>query len=213
VNDHQLRDAYDRVLRERDRENPTTGIPAERVSALVEGTGSEAERLRTLDVLMSSAEGRRELDLAWAAVRAARTSVRSSPVVRRGQWLMAAASVVLVAGTSIWLATRVRLDEAQVYRGADSPVQLVLPRDEPVTPQDLRFVWRPVDKARDYTLVVVDTAGNEVYAAVTEDSALVLPDSVALAPGRSYLWWVQAALTDGSTLTAVTEQFRVKGSP
>ena len=211
MNDQQLRDAYDRALHERDRDNPTTGVPVDRISALVEGTGSESERMRTLDVLMSSAEGRRELDLAWAAVRAARSASRSTPAYRRSQWLMAAASLVLVAGTSFWLASRGRPNEAQVYRGADSPVQLVLPGGGPLAPDGLRFVWRPVDGARDYTLVVVDTAGNEVYAAVTRDSAVALPDSVALSPGRSYLWWVQAALTDGSTLTAVTERFRVKG--
>ena len=59
-------------------------------------------------------------------------------------------------------------------------------------------------------MVVVDTAGNEVFAGETRDTAVTLPDSVRLAPGRAYLWWVQARLADQSTVTAVTQRLVVQ---
>ena len=48
-----------------------------------------------------------------------------------------------------------------------------------------------------------------MYAGETRDTALTLPDSVRLMPGRAYLWWVQARLNDQSTVTAVTQRLVV----
>jgi hypothetical protein len=48
-----------------------------------------------------------------------------------------------------------------------------------------------------------------MYAGETRDTALTLPDSVHLVPGQAYLWWVQARLSDQSTVTAVTQRLVV----
>ena len=73
-----------------------------------------------------------------------------------------------------------------------------------------KFVWRPVVKAEHYLVVVVDTTGAELFAGETRDTAMALPDSVHLVPGRAYLWWVQARLVDQSTVTAVTQRLVVR---
>jgi hypothetical protein len=94
-------------------------------------------------------------------------------------------------------------------RGRESPVTLVAPLGEVPGERATRFLWRAVNNAERYELVVVDTAGAELYAAQTRDTAVSLPDSVKLVPGHAYLWWVQARLADQSTVTAVTQRLVV----
>ena len=204
MNDEQLRGAYERGLPAHDGIQPLDDVSAERLRRLVEAEGNESERLRTLDVALSTAEGRRELEIAWAAARAAR------PPRRAWQRYAAAAGFILVAGTSaLWLGQRTR-GNPEVTRGAESTVTLVAPVGEVGEGRASRFVWRPVSKAEHYLVVVVDTAGAELFAGETRDTAMALPDSVRLAPGRAYLWWVQARLADQSTVTAVTQRLVVR---
>lgn len=203
MNDERLRDAYERGLPAHDGSSSLDDVSAERLRKLVEAEGSESERLRTLDVALSTAEGRRELEIAWAAARAAR------PPRRSWQRFAVAASLIVVAGSSaIWMRQRTR-DESPVMRGTESPVTLIAPLGEVRENRATRFAWRPVGKAEHYLVVVVDTTGAELFAGETRDTALVLPDSVRLAPGRAYLWWVQARLADQSTVTAVTQRLVV----
>lgn len=210
MNDESLRKSYDQSLREQDGAKAASGVDLDRIGDVVRGDGPESERLRTIDTLMSSAEGRRELELAWAAARAAQEPAVPARYSPSRRWYALAASLVAVAVTSVWLASRPNTVDGEVFRGNDSPVRLVSPVQEPVAPRAARFVWRRVDKARNYTLVVVDTTGTEIYAATTSDSAITLPDSIQLVPGEAYLWWVQASMSDGSTLTAVTERLTVR---
>jgi hypothetical protein len=200
MNDERLRDAYERGLPGHDGSPALDDVAAERLRRLVEREGSEEERLRTLDSMLSSAEGRRELEIAWAAARAARPS---RPTWRR--YSVAAAVLVSVGLAGVWW----RLESAQeidVLRGGESPITLVAPLGSVSSASPARFVWRAIARAERYTLVLVDTAGTELYASETRDTAVALPDSVRLEPGRAYLWWVQARRTDQSTVTAVTQR-------
>lgn len=203
MNDERLREAYERGLPKSDSSRTLDDVQAERLRRLIEREGSEGERLRTLDMMLSSAEGRRELEIAWAAARAARP--------RRPSWqgFAIAASLVLVVGTSVLLMARHRAQDVDVVRGADSPITLVAPVGIVAPPRATHFAWRPIALAERYQLVVVDTTGAELYATDTRDTSLALPDSVRLAPGRTYLWWVQATLADHSTVTAVTQRMVV----
>jgi hypothetical protein len=210
MNDHELRDAYEVALKKGEAARPLD-LPLERLEALVSGEGTEAERLRSIDVLMSSAEGRREFEVAWAAARAAREREKK-PMTTLLSWrrsALATAAVLFVAATVVWVNSRE--DRAgELMRGEESPVQLLSPEHDNVSSSSVQFTWRPVATARNYLLVVVDTAGGDVFASSTTDTSVTLPDSVRLAPGGEYLWWVQATLPDGATLSAVTERFRVK---
>lgn len=205
MNDEKLRDAYERGLPKSDGSPALDDVSAERLRRLVEGEGSESERLRTLDVALSSAEGRRELEIAWAAARAAR------PPRRSWQRFTLAASVLIVVGlgaSTLWLRQQ-NPPRAAVLRGSDSPVTLVAPVGEVHSDRATRFLWRAVGNADRYQIVVVDTTGTEMYAGETRDTAVTLPDSVRLMPGQAYLWWVQARLNDQSTVTAVTQRLVV----
>jgi len=204
MNDEQLRDAYERGLPATDGSSSLDDVSAERLRRLVEAEGNESERLRTLDVALSTAEGRRELEIAWAAARAARPPRRAWQ-----RYAMAAGLVLVAGGSTLWLSRRG--DGAlDVTRSVESPVTLVAPVGEVGEGRASKFVWRPVRSADRYLVVVVDTAGAELFAGETRDTAIALPDSVRLMPGRAYLWWVQARLADQSTVTAVTQRLMVR---
>lgn len=203
INDARLRQAYEAGLKSGDDRPPLDDVAAERLRRLVEREGSDEERLRTLDQQLSSAEGRRELELVWAAARVARPRRRLPPV-----WLAAASALLMVGVAGAWLATR---ETAQEERGDGSPITLLAPlgtHDGHAAP---RFMWRTVPDAERYTLVVVDTAGSEVFAAETGDTAMTLPDTVRLEPGGAYLWWVQAKTRYGASVTAVTQRLTITG--
>lgn len=202
TNDEQLRAAYQRSLPSGDGRPPLDDLAAERLRRVVEGEGSESERLHTIDGLLSTAAGRAELEIAWAAARASR------PRAPRARWLGMAAAVLLVvgAGTVLW----VQRDTPQALRGDESPITLLAPVGTATADDARRFVWARVDGAEKYTLVVVDTAGNEVFANDTPDTTSTLPDSIRLRPGESYLWWVQAQKALGESVTAVTERVTLR---
>src|SRR6185503_15162425 len=139
MNDEQLRDAYERGLPVHDGSSSLDDVSAERLRKLVEAEGNESERLRTLDVALSTAEGRRELEIAWAAARASR------PQRRSWQRYVMAAGLIVVAGSSALFLRDRNLPEAT--RGLESPVTLVAPIGEVGEARTSRFVWRPVGKA------------------------------------------------------------------
>jgi hypothetical protein len=101
MNDEQLRDAYERGLPAHDGSTSLDDVSAERLRKLVEAEGNESERLRTLDVALSTAEGRRELEIAWAAARAARPHRRSWQ-----RYATAAALIVVAGSSSLWVRFR-----------------------------------------------------------------------------------------------------------
>ena len=205
MNDERLREAYERGLPPSDGrgERSLDDVAAERLRRLVEREGTEEERLRTLDTMLSSAEGRRELEIAWSAARAARP-----PVVSWRRYAVAAAVVAVAGSVALWqIANRGVPD---VMRGSESPVTLVQPIGDVTSGNARRFTWRRISDAERYTLVVVDTTGAEVFASETTDTSVALPDSVRLRQGAAYLWWVQARLTDQSSVTAVTQRLTIK---
>ncbi len=201
MNDERLREAYEQGLPDQHGRPSLDDVAAERLRRLVEREGSDEERLHTLDSLLSSAEGRRELEIVWAASRAARSRRR----VGRN-WLAAASVVAMAAVGSTWLATR---DHAPVVRGDDSPIALVAPAGGGEAGLYPRFVWRAVPNAEQYTLTVMDSLGDEVFAIQTGDSTLTLPDSVHLRVGSEYLWSVQARTRDGAAINASPRKVRI----
>jgi hypothetical protein len=105
---------------------------------------------------------------------------------------------------------RVRVPNADVMRGDESPLVLIAPRGTLGVAHAHTFAWHPVAGARDYTIVVVDSAGTEVFTSTTRDTTVTLPDTVHLRAGSEYLWWVQTDRGDGTTISAVTERIRLR---
>lgn len=226
MNDASLRDAYERALQAR-AGSDAAAVPLERVEALIEGAGSELERLRTLDAVLASSEGRRELDVLWAASRAAspsREPVRNteSRASRSGRWRQYAVAATLVCAAGLsgvwWRTSSIQPDapasSSETLRGDDNGVQLVAPRKGTMIPATgTQFVWRRIARADRYVVVLVDRTGREVFSMNTVDTTLTLPDTARLTPGTEYLWWVQAAMPDGSTLSATTQSITVGSAP
>ena len=203
-----MRDAYERSLKAGDETSEPAALPLDRLDALVHRTGTESERLRTLDIAMSSAQGRREFEIARAAVRATAIDKRSKHFPR---WIGVAAALLISTSAGAFWAARQRAPMTEdAMRGTESPVQLVAPRGQVTPSPGTRFTWHAVRSVRRYTLVLVDRSGKELFASSVGDTTLTLPASVVLQPGERYLWWVQAELVDGTTLSAVTESITVR---
>lgn len=201
MNDEQLRDAYARALPDGGNRPPLDDVTAERLRRLVDREGSDEERLHTVESLLATAEGQRELAIVWGAARAAR------PRTRQVRWWGVAATLLMAAGVAgtAWMVR----DDGDRTRDADSPITLLAPMGRSEAARARRFAWRPLPGADHYRLVVVDTTGLDVFARATRDTALTLPDSVRLEAGRAYLWWVQAVMPDGAAVTAVTQRVEV----
>lgn len=203
MNDERLRDAYRRGLPGGDDRPPLDDLAAERLRKLADQEGTDEERLNTVDALLSTAAGRADLDIVLATRRAAR------PVARRtaAWWGLAAAAVLAVAVPTALVLTG--NDAPQVTRGEASPISLVAPLGERRAAAVTGFVWRSLPTADRYTVILVDTTGQDVFVSETRDTAVQLPDTVRLRPGNTYLWWVQARTADGQVVTGLTERLSI----
>src|SRR5437867_2575155 len=89
---------YEAALRAHGGAQGSAAVPLEKIVALVEGTGSEAERLATLNAVMSDEESAKEFEVlrSLAANRPpARSTLTRRPYVLKS--LALAAAVIIVA--------------------------------------------------------------------------------------------------------------------
>ena len=113
---------------------------------------------------------------------------RRGPVLRVAVPLAAAATVLLL----LWSPVD---DRSPGHRGPPPPPPATTP--VPQSPigavaavNDLR--WSHVAGADRYRVTVFDATGGVVFAAEASDTVALFPDSIALVPGASYLWKVDA---------------------
>jgi hypothetical protein len=171
---------------------PATPHPVpEVIAAAAQLEGDEAERLATLDHIASCARCRREFELLRATHVAARKLAPSTWRVRT-MGLAAAAAVIIAVTLTIGRRGTPRVDEIAPDRGggasAAQAITLITPlgTTRAATP---RFVWHAVPTRGSYHIEVLDDSGAVVIGTDTRDTAFTAP---ALAPGRTYRWWVQA---------------------
>lgn len=197
MNDERLRAAYESILI---NARPGSDDPTpDEMLALVEGRGSDTDRLRTLDRVMRSEDTRRDFELLRAAAAAMR------PPRRFNTRMIAAAAVVLVTvGVSTVTLRQFRGDTVgdNVLRGAQRSITLATPMDAPAVSGPLVFAWRRVPGATSYEIELVEASGTLVQMTTVRDTTWVPPATVHLVPGTEYRWWVRATLTDGTTLEA-----------
>ena len=197
---------------------PPPGPGLERVQALVEGRGSEEERLATLDAVMSTPEGAREFELLRAlaanrpaGVRAWRLPRLLTPQATNGTrpdivpaWrrprvlapLAAAAVLVLAAVPLVLHYTTMPAPEA-LRDVSDVPI-LQSPAQETPAAQAGTFRWSAVSGARAYVLEILTASGQPLFTMHTTSTSATLPADVVIAPGVEYFWWVGAELGDGT---------------
>jgi hypothetical protein len=206
---------------------PTDGEPtAEEIRMLLDGEGDEATRLATLARLMSTPEGRRELDM-LRALREGFSDVGTTvdqPIIdtpdptveivfptRRvrpiPQWVRpfgVAAALLIV--TLLGVQQFVSRSQPPVFRSGAAELTLVSPQDDAHLSGPPTFLWRSVAGAS-YELEVYTADGREIAQQVTRDTLVRLP--AALTSG-DYRWWVTAALEDGTQARSATRRVRVR---
>jgi hypothetical protein len=218
MSEERLRELYARALEAREPVQREQCPPPEALLALARREGPEAERLETLDHVMSCARCRSEFDLlrsidaAGAGEGQARGAVKSSTrAFARKRWttfvpLALAATLVLAValgpGRNLW-----QPGSGEVMRGTPAEATLLAPAPEVDAGTPLTFMWRPVPQARRYALEVLTPDGAAVFETRTGDTVIVAPRP--LAPGE-YQWWVRAIAEDGSELSSVTRRLRVR---
>lgn len=73
------------------------------------------------------------------------------------------------------------------------------------------FRWSLVAGADRYRVTVFDAGGRVMYATEVADTSVPFPDSVALVPGASYLWKVDARTGFDRWTGSELAEFRVAG--
>lgn len=175
------------------------------LAAYVDGALDDAGRTRVDSHLADCGQCRTELI-------AVRRMVARAPRHRR--WfaltmLAAAAAVVLLI---VWPRGVERgAPGGPVVRDGDTPsagVMLVAPDSVIVLP--LSFAWHPVAKATTYRVNLTTLTGALIWSGATSDTGMRVPDSVSLATGVAYYYYVDALLTDGTSVSSGVRQVRVQ---
>jgi hypothetical protein len=179
------------------RDAPATAqcLDEDSVAALAEGTLDDPARARTLPHLAECARCR-------TAVASVSRALGDPAVAReiatlgggRRRFFQIAVPVAAAAVILLIVMPAPQSDVAPPHRAptitaVSSPV-LVSPVGIVGGAETLQ--WSPVAGADRYRTTLFDDTGAVVYETQTGSTAVALPESVHLAPGRSYLWKVEA---------------------
>ena len=204
TNDERLRLAYRASLEARGgsaRDARVRGShPApEALVALVERTGSEAQRLEVLDHVRACDTCRSELDLVRASLVAAGTPRKATWFRSPSIGLVAlAATLLVVAGVRLFVASP-DPEAGPRLRGGSG----VVAHDVRWIPNvGAGLVWSPTQGAESYRVEVVDESGAAVVDSTMRDTTLMVADSL-VRNRRGITWSVTATLGDGSTITSL----------
>ncbi len=196
LTDSELRASYAALLRTRPPTPAGSAVPLDRILALVERRGTEAERVATLDAVMADSASRRDFELlrsiaANMPVGAARRRVSRTIVP------LAAAAAVIVA--AVFIARReITSRGPEPLRAAVQNAVLTDPPIEATPAQSRTFRWRAVAGARRYALEILTATGTPVFTTHAPEPAVTLPADVVLTAGVEYRWWVATEFSDGT---------------
>jgi len=188
------------------------------VAALADGTLDAAARGPALAHVATCALCRRAVASVVEALAAAPITHEIEVVEgrrrRRGPLLRVAAPLA-AAATILLLLWSPADDRSLGHRGPPPPPPATTP--VPRSPvgavagvNELR--WSPVAGADRYRVTVFDATGGVVYAAAVPDTLVAFPDSIALVPGASYLWKVDARTGFDRWAASELAAFRVAGA-
>jgi hypothetical protein len=207
MSDGELRRAYDALLRAHRDDATSQRVSPERLLALVERRGTEAERLATLNVVMSDPDSAREFELLRSLAIAQRASARrglESPRV----WIAIAAMLLVVAIPAGRLVMRPSAGEPM--RSTLQGAVLVTPPENASAFDSRTFAWHPVAGAQAYRLELLTAAGSPVFTTRTVDTTVTLPRDVTIAANVEHRWWVSTEMTDGTQRSSVFRRLLVR---
>ena len=192
-----MRDVYERVLADREARGVASDVSVEDIVAVVERRGPEEQRTAILNRLLTTADGRRELDLVRAAVRSSQ-----APRVSRFRIPLAIAATLAIALLGRALVQNEPEDVVRGNEGTSVSISLLSPPEE-VAQSDLgRFVWTRVPAATSYQPELIDDSGLVVWTENTTDTTIALPGPIVLTLGKTYRWRVVARTEAGEVLSA-----------
>ena len=215
MNHDAMRAAYDELLRARAPRDRSACPSAEALLALVERSGSDAERLATLDHAMACAACESDLALIRLAAAAAHETTgeertlllrREGAAARRRPirvrtWTALAAGLVLAIGFGA-LARRDdpsrTPEQGPVLRGAEPTVTL-LPAERAADGSTV-LRWRGVPGALRYRVDVFASAGSTVVSAEVRDTTFVLQGAATARDAGQLRWMVTAVRESGGDL-------------
>src|SRR5207302_10761246 len=99
---------------------------------------------------------------------------------------------------------------AAAGRGAAASIQVPViapPSDSAVDAARVVFVWRSMEPRGPCRLTLMDAAGARLWSISTRDTWVTLPVEVRVAPGRTYLWYVDALAGDGRSSSSGVRSF------
>ena len=206
--DETLRRMYGALLHR--RSGAGAAPDPDRLLALVEGRGEEAQRLATLDAAMADAHVAREFELlrALAANRPTPT-----PAWRRPAVLVPLAAAAVLVAVAIPVVERWRATPAaETMRDVVQAPAPLAPAAE-VAPADARtFRWTAVPGARSYVLEILTSSGRPLFTTRTTATSATLPPDVVVAPGIEHWWWVTAELADGTQRRSAFRRLLVRST-
>jgi len=205
MNDEPLRREYQRSSK---AAPPGPHPDPAQLERIVNGEGSETERLLALEHVLQCPTCGPELTLLRAASAGARAAQRQAPVAR---WLALAAVAILVIGLgTLTLRSRRMTPNADVMRGHAEAMSLIQPASGASLERPIRLTWHAVDGATSYRVELLSTTGDLIGAWTTRDTALAVADSTRVTPGRSYDVWVRATLEDRTDVSSPIVRFNVR---
>jgi hypothetical protein len=201
---------------------------AEGLADVLKRTGGEAERMRTVEHLRECQACRAEMNAMRASAMARSTPPATSrfhnyALDRRTLLVSGGVTVALVTLILVLRShsTSDRADSARpvatlAVASAPSaaatrttrssgqpdvirpPLELIAPAVAERVARPIVLTWHDVPTALRYHVEMLDQGNWSAYSVTTEDTSITIPPKTRLRPGRSYRWWVQATLEDGT---------------
>jgi len=195
----------------------TGHLTSDEVAAYVDGRSSTADR-SGIDAHLA------DCDLCRAEVLEVRSMLKSAPHARRSNRSLralvgaAAAAVILVAlpwrdlrRPSLSPNSGVGTERAVVPDGGRDSVVIVTPTaDGAVATGRLTFTWRRGESDAQFTVTLLNTRGDIRWSGSTPDTVITVPDSVALPPAASYVVYVDALRSDGTSARSAPRMFTIR---
>jgi len=202
MNDRDLQKAYSELLASRAGVDRSGCVSPEELCALVERSGAEVDRLRTLDHVMQCADCHHDFELLRAV---------GEVVPRQRRFLVpgalaAAATIALVAG-AMWIGQGGT--EQPVYRGDDNTSMLIAPAGA-ISENPNLFDWHAIAQAVSYSIEITAPDGTLVLSDSTSEPRFALQVEAELEAGLEYTWRVQAVLLGGIRRDLGTATFEIR---
>ena len=186
-------------------------LSADDLSGMVDGRLPTARRGIVEAHLAVCGECRAELLSASAIVQSAPpVPVRRSRWIARGALAAAAGLVILIVPRVSRRATQGTTDGLTRRGSTPNSVATIDPAPRVSVDRDsIRFTWHG-ERDASYRIVVLDSAGLQVYTTPTTDTVVIPPASLQLSPGAQYFWYVDALRPDGSSVPTAPSSFSIR---